>query len=195
MQVPVIHRDSSPTRKRASWPTSEGSPTSNLPLRGGKGWLYEGGIREPFIVRWPGVTKAGSTSAHPVMSTDFFTTFVKAAGGKPDGDLAGAIDSAYASFEGFQEAFAKAAATRYGSGWAWLCCSSDVTLCVCSTPNQDNPLMDGCCTPILGLDVWEHAYYLNYQNRRPDYIEAFWSVVNWNEVSRRFDEARNMATA
>lgn len=113
-------------------------------------------------------------------------------GGNPTGELASAIDSAFGNFEEFKKAFANAAATRFGSGWAWLCVTADKKLCVCSTPNQDNPLMDLAeCkgTPILGLDVWEHAYYLHYQNRRPDYIGVFWNVVNWNEVARLYSEA------
>lgn len=111
-------------------------------------------------------------------------------GGEPTGDLAAAIDSAFGSFENFKNEFSNAAATQFGSGWAWLC-AKDGALSVCSTPNQDNPLMDGECggTPVLGLDVWEHAYYLNYQNRRPDYINAFFNVVNWDEVARRFAAA------
>jgi len=114
-------------------------------------------------------------------------------GGTPSGALASAIDEAFGSFDAFKEAFAKAAATRFGSGWAWLCVHSGGKVEVCSTPNQDNPLMSGIgCggTPILGLDVWEHAYYLNYQNRRPDYIGAFWNVVNWEEVSKRFEAGK-----
>lgn len=110
-------------------------------------------------------------------------------GGEPSGDLANAINDAFGSFEGFKDAFAKAAATRFGSGWAWLCVHSGGKVEVCSTANQDNSLMPnvGCGgTPILGLDVWEHAYYLNYQNRRPDYINAFFNVINWEEVSRRY---------
>ena len=113
-------------------------------------------------------------------------------GGNPTGDLASAIDASFGNFEEFKKAFANAAATRFGSGWAWLCVTADKKLCVCSTPNQDNPLMDLAeCkgTPILGLDVWEHAYYLHYQNRRPDYIGIFWNVVNWNEVARLYSEA------
>lgn len=112
-------------------------------------------------------------------------------GGAPSGDLADAINSEFGSFDSFKEAFAKAAATRFGSGWAWLCVSNG-TLCICSTANQDNPLMgEGCNgTPILGIDVWEHAYYLNYQNRRPDYIESFWNVVNWDEVANRYQAAK-----
>ena len=110
-------------------------------------------------------------------------------GGSPSGDLGAAIDATFGSFDALKESFSKAAATRFGSGWAWLCKKSDGSLEVCSSANQDNPLMPGVgCggTPILGLDVWEHAYYLNYQNRRPDYIAAFFNVVNWDEVARRF---------
>lgn len=109
-------------------------------------------------------------------------------GGDPTGELAAAINEVFGSFEGFKEKFSQAAATRFGSGWAWLCVK-DGKLEVCSTPNQDNPLMPGVgCegTPILGLDVWEHAYYLNYQNRRPDYISAFFNVVNWDKVAELF---------
>ena len=113
--------------------------------------------------------------------------------GAPSPELATAIDAAFGSMDGMKKAFADAGATRFGSGWAWLGVKSGGGLCVSSTPNQDNPLMTGLvdceCTPILGLDVWEHAYYLHYQNRRPDYITAFWSVVNWAEASRRFAEA------
>ncbi|MEH6682771.1 MAG: superoxide dismutase [Sediminicola sp.] len=107
-------------------------------------------------------------------------------GGGPSGDLAAAIDAAYGSFEGFKEAFSKAAATRFGSGWAWLCVHNGGKVEICSTPNQDNPLMPevGCGGfPILGLDVWEHAYYLNYQNRRADYITSFFNVVDWGKVA------------
>ena len=122
----------------------------------------------------------------------FWTVLSPNGGGAPSGELAEAIDSKFGSFEKFKEEFAQAAATRFGSGWAWLCVSNGA-LQVCSTPNQDNPLMDLADTkgiPILGLDVWEHAYYLNYQNRRPDYIAAFWNVVNWEEVSKRFAAAK-----
>jgi Fe-Mn family superoxide dismutase len=114
-------------------------------------------------------------------------------GGLPTGELAAAIDAKFGSFDAFKEAFNKAGATRFGSGWAWLCVDSKKELCVCSSPNQDNPLMDvSDCpgTPVMGLDVWEHAYYLNYQNRRPDYIAAFWNLVNWEEVSKRYAAAK-----
>ena len=110
-------------------------------------------------------------------------------GGEPTGALADAITSAFGSFEGFKEQFTKAAGTRFGSGWAWLIKKADGSLAVTSTPNQDNPLMDVADeqgTPILGLDVWEHAYYLNYQNRRPDYVSAFFNVINWDYVSELF---------
>ncbi len=122
----------------------------------------------------------------------FFWKVIAPGGAKaPTGELAAAIDKAFGSFDAFKEAFAKAGATRFGSGWAWLCKKSDGTVGVCSTANQDNPVMGpefgGCgSTPILGLDVWEHAYYLNYQNKRPAYIEAFWNVVNWDEVAKNF---------
>lgn len=120
----------------------------------------------------------------------FWSVMTPNGGGTPTGDLAAAIDSAFGSFEGFKDAFSKAAATRFGSGWAWLCVNSG-KLEVCSTANQDNPLMGVGCegTPVLGLDVWEHAYYLNYQNRRPDYINAFFNVINWEEVSKRYAAA------
>jgi superoxide dismutase, Fe-Mn family len=110
-------------------------------------------------------------------------------GGVPGGELAAAINKDFGSFEKMQEQFNNAAKTRFGSGWAWLSVKADKSLCICSTPNQDNPLMDvaDCpCKPILGLDVWEHAYYLKYQNKRPDYISAFWNVVNWEQVEANY---------
>ena len=115
-------------------------------------------------------------------------------GGKPTGELAKAVDSEFGSFDQFKSKFAEAAANRFGSGWAWLGVKSDRKLCVCSTANQDNPLMKGIadciCTPVLGLDVWEHAYYLKYQNRRPDYVSAWWDVVSWDAVAKRYANAR-----
>ena len=114
-------------------------------------------------------------------------------GGEPSGELADAINSSYGSYDGFKDAFSKAAATQFGSGWAWLCVHKGGKVEVCSTANQDNPLMPGIspnCTPILGLDVWEHAYYLNYQNRRPDYIQAFFNVINWDNVEKKFQAAK-----
>jgi len=115
-------------------------------------------------------------------------------GGEPSSrmNIHKAIERDFGSFEGFKDQFAKAAATRFGSGWAWLCVDSNDKLFICSTANQDNPLMDVVDvdgTPILGLDVWEHAYYLNYQNRRPDYINAFFNVVNWDAVTKRYNDA------
>ncbi|MDC7996942.1 superoxide dismutase [Gilvibacter sediminis] len=114
-------------------------------------------------------------------------------GGNPSGALADAINEAYGSYEGFKDAFAAAAGTRFGSGWAWLCVHPGGKVEVCSTPNQDNPLMpDVACggTPIMGIDVWEHAYYLNYQNRRPDYVQAFFNVINWDQVSKNYEAGK-----
>ena len=119
----------------------------------------------------------------------FWKVMSPTGGGEPNGDLAAAINDAFGSFANFKDAFSKAGATRFGSGWAWLCVHDGGRVDVCSTPNQDNPLMPGVdCngSPILGLDVWEHAYYLNYQNRRPDYIGAFFNIINWEEVTRRY---------
>ncbi len=127
----------------------------------------------------------------------FWTVMAPKAGGEPTGELADAIKVAFVSFDKFQESFAAAAATRFGSGWAWLGVKDNGSLVICSTPNQDSPLMkdvvDSPCTPILGLDVWEHAYYLNYQNRRPDYVKAWWNVVDWNAVAERYTDAKTMA--
>lgn len=123
----------------------------------------------------------------------FWQILAPNAGGTPSGELAEAINKKFGSFEDFKKEFANAAATRFGSGWAWLCVTDGGELAVCSTPNQDNPLMDVAeCkgTPILGLDVWEHAYYLKYQNKRPDYIAAFWNLVNWDEVAERYLAAK-----
>lgn len=123
----------------------------------------------------------------------FWTVMAPNAGGKPSGELASAIDAAFGSFDDFKTAFSQAGATRFGSGWAWLIVGKDGKLAVTSTPNQDNPLMDVAevqGTPILGVDVWEHAYYLNYQNRRPDYLTAFFNTINWDEVTKRFAAAK-----
>ncbi len=118
--------------------------------------------------------------------TFFWATMAPNAGGNPSGQLASAIETSFSSLDKMKEEFTKAALTRFGSGWAWLC-AKDGKLEICSTPNQDNPLMDlsACGTPLLGLDVWEHAYYLKYQNRRPEYVNAFWNVVNWDAVAAR----------
>jgi len=120
----------------------------------------------------------------------FFWEIMSANGGEPSGDLATAINKTFESLDEMKKQFAQAAATRFGSGWAWLCVDANGELFITSTPNQDNPLMDIAekkGQPILGLDVWEHAYYLHYQNRRPDYVTAWWNVVNWDEVARRYE--------
>lgn len=120
----------------------------------------------------------------------FWTILSPKGGGQPTGELAEAINSAFGSFDAFREEFSKAAATRFGSGWAWLNVDGG-KLTITSSPNQDNPLIEGSsATPILGLDVWEHAYYLHYQNRRPDYISAFFNIINWDEVAKRYAAAK-----
>lgn len=122
----------------------------------------------------------------------FWKILSPSGGGAPTGDLGNAINAKFGNFESFKESFNKAAATRFGSGWAWLILTTAGALEVVSTPNQDNPLMDVAeikGTPIIGLDVWEHAYYLNYQNKRPDYIAAFWNVINWDQANANYDEA------
>jgi Fe-Mn family superoxide dismutase len=122
-----------------------------------------------------------------------FWTLMKKGGGEPSGALADAIKTAFGGFDKFKEKLTSAGMTRFGSGWAWLCTGEDGKLCVCSTPNQDNPLMKGVVDcpgqPLLGVDVWEHAYYLKYQNRRNEYLAAWWNVVNWDEVAARFAKA------
>jgi Fe-Mn family superoxide dismutase len=131
------------------------------------------------------INNAGGHANHSL----FWTILAPNAGGDPTGDLLAAINSTFGSFDTFKEKFAAAAATRFGSGWAWLVVTKTGSLEVTSTPNQDSPLMNGQ-TPILGLDVWEHAYYLNYQNRRPDYVKSFWNVVNWSKVAEYFATAK-----
>jgi len=125
----------------------------------------------------------------------FWTVMVPGGGGNPQGDLAASIERDLGGFSQFKEQFAQAAATRFGSGWAWLAVDENQKLFVTSTPNQDNPLMNGLVdhsgVPILGLDVWEHAYYLNYQNRRPDYVASWWNTVNWDSVAERFQQAKS----
>ena len=121
----------------------------------------------------------------------YFSTMAPNAGGAPTGELAEKINEAFGSFDNFKTEIAKAGVTRFGSGWAWLCKKEDGSVSVCSTPNQDNPLMpvsDCQGTPLLGLDVWEHAYYLHYQNRRPDYVSAFFEVINWDVVEEKFNK-------
>ncbi len=138
----------------------------------------------PDALRQPVVNNGGGHANH----TLFWQIMGPKAGGQPKGELARAIDTAFGGFEAFKDKFAHAAATRFGSGWAWLAIDSHGKLQISSTANQDSPLMTGQ-TPILGLDVWEHAYYLNYQNRRPDYIAAWWNVVNWDAVAQFFAQA------
>ncbi len=155
---------------------TEGKPENNMPIED----ILKNISKHSTAVR----NNGGGFYNHRL----FWTILSPNGGGKPSGALSAAIDATFGSFEAFQEKFNAAAATRFGSGWAWLCVE-DGKLEVCSTPNQDNPLMDdaGCSgTPILGLDVWEHAYYLKFQNRRPDYIKTFWNIINWDEVSKRY---------
>lgn len=140
----------------------------------------------PADIQGPVRNNGGGHANHSL----FWTVLSPNGGGDPSGELADAINSAFGSLDALKEQFNAAAATRFGSGWAWVSVNADGSLVVESTPNQDTPLSEGR-TPILGLDVWEHAYYLNYQNRRPDYIAAFWNVVNWDEVARRFAEAKS----
>ena len=151
------------------------------------GTEYEGKSIEE-ILKTPGLSGAVRNNGGGYYNHCLFWEIMSPnGGGEPSGELANAINDSFDSFDSFKDAFSKAAATRFGSGWAWLCVC-DNKLCVCSTANQDSPLMDSECggVPILGLDVWEHAYYLNYQNRRPDYISAFFNVVNWEEVGKRY---------
>lgn len=125
--------------------------------------------------------------------TFFWESLAPNTGGAPSGELAEAIDKTFGSFDAFKEKFANAGMTRFGSGWAWLCVNPQKELCICSTPNQDNPLMDVAeCpgTPLLGVDVWEHAYYLKYQNRRADYLSAFWNVISWDKIAARYAAAK-----
>ena len=139
----------------------------------------------PEAIRTAIRNNAGGHANHSL----FWTVMSPKGGGKPSGDLAAAIDKAFGGFDAFKQQFETAAKTRFGSGWAWLSVKKDGSLVVSSTANQDSPLSEGMA-PLLGLDVWEHAYYLHYQNRRPDYVAAFWNVVNWGEVEKRYKAAR-----
>ncbi len=159
----------------------EGSPLADKPIDD----LMRGLSTVPENIRTVVRNNGGGHANHSL----FWTVLSPTGGGAPAGALATAINTACGSFDAFKEQFAKAAATRFGSGWAWLSVKTDGTLVIESTANQDTPLSEGR-TPILGLDVWEHAYYLNFQNRRPDYIAAFWNLVNWTEVARRFSAAK-----
>lgn len=158
----------------------EGKPEANSPIED----IIKNISKFPPAVR----NNGGGHYNH----TMFWTLLSPNGGGEPTGELATAINSAFGSFSDFKTKFAEAGATRFGSGWAWLTVGADKKLVVSSTPNQDNPLMDLAevkGAPILGMDVWEHAYYLKYQNRRPDYIAAFWNVVNWNHVTELYKKA------
>lgn len=139
----------------------------------------------PEDIRQNVINNGGGYANHKL----FWTVMAPDGGGEPTGALADAINDKFGSFDKFKEEFTDAAKGRFGSGWAWLCVKSDGSLELLSTPNQDSPLMNGL-TPIFGIDVWEHAYYLNYQNRRPDYINAFWNVVNWDQVSKNYEDAK-----
>ena len=156
-----------------------------------EGTEHEGKSIEEILVAGKGNNAIRNNGGGYYNHSLFWEIMSPNGGGKPSGDLAKAIDNAFGSFENFKEKFSNAAATQFGSGWAWLCVSNG-KLEVCSTPNQDNPIMgEGCKgTPILGLDVWEHAYYLKYQNKRPDYIDAFFNVINWDEVTKRYSAAK-----
>lgn len=157
-----------------------GKPEENMSIED----IMKNVSKYPAVIR----NNSGGTYNHNL----FWTVMKPNGGGEPTGKLGDAIKGAFGSFADFKTKFSDAAATRFGSGWAWLCVSGG-KLAVCSTPNQDNPLMDVSeCkgTPILGLDVWEHAYYLHYQNRRPEYITNFWNIINWDEVSKRLDGAK-----
>jgi len=155
-----------------------------------QGTDLEGKTIENILINLDTQNKAVRNNGGGYYNHNLFWTIISPnGGGEPTGELKNAIDVDFGSFNEFKDQFSKAATTQFGSGWAWLCVSSEGKLSVCATPNQDNPLMPnvGCTgTPILGIDVWEHAYYLNYQNRRPDYIEAFFNLINWKEVLRRY---------
>lgn len=159
----------------------QGSPLADKPIDE----LIKGLSSVPEAIQAAVRNNGGGHANHSL----FWTIMSPTGGGAPSGDLAAAINAKFGSFDAFKEQFGKAAATRFGSGWAWLSVGGDGGLIVESTANQDSPLSLGHI-PILGLDVWEHAYYLHYQNRRPDYVSAFWNVVNWAEVARRFAAAK-----
>lgn len=157
------------------------------------GTEYEGKSLEEVVANVGKISVAVRNNVGGHWNHSFFWESLAAnAGGNPDSTLANAINDAFGSFDTMKEQFNAAGMTRFGSGWAWLGVK-DGKLCICSTPNQDNPLMDiaDCrCTPILGIDVWEHAYYLKYQNRRAEYLNAFWNIVNWAKVAERFEAAK-----
>lgn len=158
----------------------EGHDFANLPIEEVLQRIDE----VPSDIRQAVINNGGGYANHKL----FWTILSPNGGGAPEGKLADAINKAFGSFEDFKEKFSTASAGQFGSGWGWLCVNSNGNLEITSTANQDSPLMDGM-TPILGLDVWEHAYYLNYQNRRPDYIASFWNIVNWDQVAKNYEEA------
>lgn len=159
----------------------EGTPWAELPVEELVARIGE----LPDKLKGPVTNHGGGHANHSL----FWTVMSPQGGGEPSGELATAIDAELGGFEAFKKAFTQAAITRFGSGWAWLCVDKAGKLSVENSANQDSPLMQGL-TPILGLDVWEHAYYLKYQNRRPEYIEAFYKVVDWTEVARRYQAAK-----
>lgn len=159
----------------------EGTPWAELPVEELVARIGE----LPDKLKGPVTNHGGGHANHSL----FWTVMSPQGGGEPSGELAAAIEAELGGFDAFKKAFTQAAITRFGSGWAWLCVDKAGRLSVENSANQDSPLMQGL-TPILGLDVWEHAYYLKYQNRRPEYIEAFYKVVDWNEVARRYQAAR-----
>ena len=147
------------------------------------------GLSIEDICKSPGLTGAARNNGGGYYNHCLFWSILSPqGGGSPTGQIAEAINKHFDSFENFKDKFSSAAASQFGSGWAWLCVNNG-GLEICATPNQDNPLMNNCGVPILGLDVWEHAYYLNYQNRRPDYINAFFNIINWKEVNNKFEAA------
>lgn len=155
----------------------EGTPFEKMPIEE----ILQTGDKLPAGIR----NNGGGFYNHSL----FWKVMSPKGGGDPTGELARAIEKGFGGVDTFREAFGKAAATRFGSGWAWLVKTAEGGLTVTSSPNQDNPIIEGTGTPILGLDVWEHAYYLNYQNRRPDYISAFWNVVDWDQVAKNYENA------
>ncbi|TAA20125.1 superoxide dismutase [Pseudoxanthomonas winnipegensis] len=159
----------------------EGTPWAELPVEELVARIGE----LPDKLKGPVTNHGGGHANHSL----FWTVMSPQGGGEPSGELAAAIEAELGGFDAFKKAFTQAAITRFGSGWAWLCVDKAGRLSVENSANQDSPLMQGL-TPILGLDVWEHAYYLKYQNRRPEYIEAFYKVVDWNEVARRYQASR-----
>ena len=176
-----IHHD----RHHATYVTNVNNALSDQPELAGKSVeaLIADLASVPEAIRTAVRNNGGGHANHSL----FWEVMSADGGGEPSGALAEAINASFGGFDVLKAEFTQAATTRFGSGWAWLVKGGDGSLTVMSTPNQDNPLMDGTGIPVLGLDVWEHSYYLNYQNRRPDYITAWWNTINWDEVARRFE--------